>query len=103
MNNDKDFNKLTDHILTPMERWTAASNLNAIERERERQKNPSVIDYVLMLLASLAAFPGIIYCAYDFLSTSSTAVEIIFIIVAALVALWIDVMIIKVCWVLLFG
>ena len=91
MRDEKEYKDLSKGILSPMERWTIASNINAIEAERERQKNPTTIDFILWLLGSIAAFAFIIYLAYELLCTASSFGEGLFIVIGAIVALWIDV------------
>lgn len=95
MKNDNNMPDLSKDILSPKETWILASNLNSIEAERERQKNPTSFDYLFRLLVEIAVFPGIIYAAYEFLCQASSAVEFILIIGAALFALWIDAVLIR--------
>jgi len=101
MKSEKDYPDLSKEILSPIETWTVASNLNAIERERERQNNPTTFDYFISLLGGIAAFPFIIFAAYEMLRITVSGIEFIIIFGGAVIALWLDIAFIKVSWYLM--
>lgn len=91
MTERKDNTNLADHYLSFQETHQIASNLNRIEAERERQKNPTSFDFFLWLIGGIIMMPVIIYFAYELLSSASTVFEFIFIIGCALLVLWVDI------------
>jgi len=100
MKNKKEYPDLTHDILSPMESWTAARNLEAIEAERERQKNPTRFDYLLWFLGGIAAFPLIVCIAFDFLRSATSVLEFIIFLVGALFVLCLDCVAIWAGWAL---
>ena len=96
MRDEREYKDLSKEILSPMERWTIASNIKAIEAERERQENPTTFGFILWLLGSITAFPFIIYLAYELLCSASSFGEGVFIVIGTLVALWLDITLFRV-------
>lgn len=90
MKEQKGNTNLADHYLSFQETHRIASNLNRIEAERERQRNPTSLDFFLWLVGGIVMMPVIIYFAYELLTSASTAFEFVIIIVGALFAVWLD-------------
>lgn len=103
MSEQRDNYNLSDHYLSFQETHRIASNLNQIEAERERQQNPTALNYLLWLLAGIIMLPVIAVCAYELIVSASTVFEIAFDIVGAITAFIIDKWFISVSWNLLKG
>lgn len=96
--NERDHPDLTKRYLSMEELHRAASNLNAIENERELQNVHSNLDYIFMMLTQIAAVPFILYLAYGFLCSSDNVFQFIFIIIAAIIAISLDVFMLRGTW-----
>ena len=96
--NPLNYDKLSKKPLGILETQMLASNLNLIERERDRQNNPGTETYLFGLLAGILAFPFGGYIAVQMLDQSQTIFETLFILVAALTGAWFDCIYLKLNW-----
>ena len=103
MGDKKDYTNLSDHYLSLQETHRIASNLNRIEAERERQNDPTSVSIFMWLLGGILMFPSIIFIAYEMLCATSTVIGFILVLIAAIIALGLDVWYILGCWTLLRG
>ncbi|MDO4488149.1 MAG: hypothetical protein Q4B67_03580 [Eubacteriales bacterium] len=93
-----DFRNLKDDYLSMSEINRMASNLNAIERERERQKNPTSVDYIVYIIIGILMFPVIIAAAFILIDSFSSVLIGFLIFAAAAWLCYIDIMFILTCW-----
>lgn len=96
--NRHDLNDLTHHHLSALEARTLASNLERIEMERERIKNPTELDYVGYLLLGLFALVVIAYVAWNMLAYCDNVFGFLFYLILGIGAVWIDLKYIRACW-----
>ena len=89
-NKDFDLHDLTKKHLGIIETQTFASNLNRIERERERQNNPGKESYLFGFIAGILLFPLGLYMAFQVLCSSKAPVEIIITLIGTAFAAWAD-------------
>lgn len=103
MSEQRENYNLSDQYLSFQETRRIATNLNRIEAERERQQNPTALNFLLWLLAGIIMLPVIAVCAYELIVIASTVFEIVFDIVGAITAFLIDIWFISASWKLLTG
>lgn len=97
-NKDSNLYDLTKKHLGIIETQTLASNLNRIERERERQNNPGKESYLFGFISGILLFPLGLYLAFQVLCSSETPVEIIMTLIGTAFAAWAAYIYIKVNW-----
>lgn len=90
----KDFRTPTDHIMTPLETQRLAFNMNMVERERERQKTPSVLGYIWNIVLGVIALIVIFSLGFHIFELVPESGQIV-VAVIVLLFTWLDIFFIR--------